>query len=104
MLRPLVWPKSLTGFKLQATSANIVVPCKRTQHVGPNNMRVVCQQCCARLHRPFMAHLKGCNIAQHCWTQHVWQCWIVLGALVFERSQHHQTCWIVTRAHVRFGL
>ena len=33
-------PKSLTGFKLYATSANIVVvPCKRTQqHVGPNNV------------------------------------------------------------------
>ena len=30
--------KSLTGFKLYATSANIVVPCKRTQHVGPNNV------------------------------------------------------------------
>ena len=32
-------PKRLTGFKLYATSANIVVvPCKRTQHVGPNNV------------------------------------------------------------------
>ena len=31
--------KSLTGFKLYATSANIVVvPCKRTQNVGPNNV------------------------------------------------------------------
>ena len=29
-------PKILTGFKLYATSANIVVvPCNRTQHVGP---------------------------------------------------------------------
>ena len=28
-----------TGFKLYATSANIVVvPCKRTQHVGPSNV------------------------------------------------------------------
>ena len=34
-------PKSLPGFKLYATSANIVVvPCKQMQHVGPNN--VVC--------------------------------------------------------------
>ena len=32
-------PKSLTGFKLCATSVNIVVvPCKRMQHVGPNNV------------------------------------------------------------------
>ena len=39
-------PKSLTGFKLYTTSANIfVIPCKRTQqvttlsqHVGPNNV------------------------------------------------------------------
>ena len=32
-------PKTLNGFKLYATSANIVVvPCKRTQHVGPNNV------------------------------------------------------------------
>ena len=31
-------PKRLTGFKKYATSANIVVvPCKRTQRVGPNN-------------------------------------------------------------------
>ena len=37
MLR-LVAPK-LTGFKLYVTSANIVVvPCKRTQHVGPDNV------------------------------------------------------------------
>ena len=45
----------LTGFKLYATSANIVVvPCKRTQHVGPNN--VVCcwptMSGCVRLHGP----------------------------------------------------
>ena len=51
-------PKSLTGFKLYATCANIVVvPCKRTQQVttllGPNNVG-----CCwptiswVRLHGP----------------------------------------------------
>ena len=34
----LHWPKRLTGFKLYATSANIVVPCKRTQHVGLYNV------------------------------------------------------------------
>ena len=46
-------PKSLTGFKLYATSANIVmVPCKRTQHVVPAMLRVVGQQCCVRLHGP----------------------------------------------------
>ena len=43
-------PKSLTGFKLYATSANIVVvPCKRTQHIRPNN--VVC--CWPIMLRPF---------------------------------------------------
>ena len=35
-------PKVLTGFELYATSANkcliVVVPCKRTQHVGLNNV------------------------------------------------------------------
>ena len=42
--------KSLTGLKLYATSANIVVvPCKRTQHVGPNN--VAC--CYPTMLRPF---------------------------------------------------
>ena len=41
--------QSLTGFKLSATSANIiVVPCKRTQHVGLNN---VC--CWPTMLRPF---------------------------------------------------
>ena len=35
--------KSLTGFKLYAISANIVVvPGKWTQHVGPNNVASVC--------------------------------------------------------------
>ena len=48
-------PKSLTGFKLYATSANIVVvPCKRTQQVttllGPTMLGVVGQQCWVRLH------------------------------------------------------
>ena len=40
----LVVPKvSVAGFKLYATSANIVVvPCKRTQHVGPNNAAFDC--------------------------------------------------------------
>ena len=47
-LRPFA--KSLTGFKLYATSANIVVIlCKRTQHVGPNN--VAC--CWPTMLRPF---------------------------------------------------
>ena len=50
-------PKSLTGFKLYATSANIVVvPCKRTQQVttllGPTMLGVVGQQCWVRLHGP----------------------------------------------------
>ena len=35
-------PKSLTSFKLYATSANIVVvQCKRTQHAEPNNVASV---------------------------------------------------------------
>ena len=39
--------KSLTGFKLYVTSANIaVVPCKRTQQVTT----LLAQQCCVRLH------------------------------------------------------
>ena len=51
------WGKSLTGFKLYATSVNIVVvPCKRTQQVttllGPTMLGVVGQQCCVRLHEP----------------------------------------------------
>ena len=50
-------PKSLNGFKLYATSANIVVvPCKRTQQVttllGPTMLGVVGQQCWVRLHGP----------------------------------------------------
>ena len=53
----LYGPKSLTGFKLYATSANIVVvPCKRTQQVatllGPTILGVVGQQCWVRLHGP----------------------------------------------------
>ena len=41
---------NLKRFKLYATSADIVVfPCKRTQHVGPNN--VVC--CWPTMLRPF---------------------------------------------------
>ena len=41
-------PKSSAGFKLYATSANIVViPGKRTQHVGPNNVAFV-------LHEPYV--------------------------------------------------
>ena len=51
------WAKSLTSFKLYATSANIVVvPCKRTQQVtillGPTMLGAVGQQCCVRLHGP----------------------------------------------------
>ena len=51
------WAKSLTGFKLYATSANtVVVPCKRTQQIttllGPTILGVVGQQCCVRLHGP----------------------------------------------------
>ena len=50
-------PKSLTGFKLYATSANIVViPCKRMKQVttllGPTMLVVVGQQCWVRLHGP----------------------------------------------------
>ena len=52
-------PKSLTGFKLYATSANIVVvPCKRTQQVttllGPTMLGIVGQQCWVRLHGPLL--------------------------------------------------
>ena len=48
-------PKNLTGFKLYATSTNIVVaPCKRTQHVGPNN--IAC--CWPTMLRPFARALR----------------------------------------------
>ena len=51
------WAKRLTGFKLYATTANIVmVPYKRTQQVttllGPTMLGVFGQQCCVRLHGP----------------------------------------------------
>ena len=44
MLHPLVsGSKSLTGFKLYAISDNIVVvPCKQTQRVRPNNVASIC--------------------------------------------------------------
>ena len=50
-------PKSLTGFKLYETSANIVVvSCKQTQQVttllGPTMLGIVGQQCWVRLHGP----------------------------------------------------
>ena len=69
-------PKSLTGFKLYATSANIVVvPCKRTQQVttllGPTMLGVVGQQCWVRLHGPksltgFKLYATSANKCQHC--------------------------------------
>ena len=52
------WAKSLTGFRLYATSANniVVVPCKRTQQIttllGPKVLGVVGQPCWIRLHGP----------------------------------------------------
>ena len=50
MLSRLHGPKSLADFKVYATSANIVVvPCKRMQHVRPNN--VAC--CWPTMLRPF---------------------------------------------------
>ena len=59
-------PKSLTGFKLYATSANIVVvPCKRTQQVttllGPTMLGVVGQQCLVRLHGPLQLQMCACK-------------------------------------------
>ena len=46
-------PKSLTGFKLYATSANIVVVHANGRNIlGPRFLRVVGQQCCVRLHGP----------------------------------------------------
>ena len=52
----LYGPKSLTGFKLYATSANnVMVPCKRTH--GNNN--VAC--CCTTMLRPFAWALTGLN-------------------------------------------
>ena len=58
MLRPFAdGPKSLTGFKLDATSAN-KLPILLWFHangrsmLGPTVLRVVAQQCCVRLHEP----------------------------------------------------
>ena len=50
------WMKFDTGqtssnnFQQVATTHNMV--CKRSQHVGPNNVGLVGQQCCERLHGP----------------------------------------------------
>ena len=57
MLHLLHEPKTLTSFKLYATSANTVVaPCKQRQQVttllGPTMLGVVGQQCWIRLHGP----------------------------------------------------
>ena len=58
-------PKSLTGFKLNARSANIVVvPCKWTQQVttllGPTMLGVVGQQCWVLLaNNEHCVHLRG---------------------------------------------
>ena len=53
-------PKRLTGFKLYATSVNIVVvPCKRTQHAGPNN--VAC--CWPTMLLPFAWALRADSVA-----------------------------------------
>ena len=55
-------PKSLTGFKLCATSANIVVvPCKWTQHVVPTMLHVVSQQCCILLANNVASICMGLN-------------------------------------------
>ena len=54
MLCPFAW----AGFKLYATSANIVVlPCERTQHVGHNN--AAC--CWPTMLRPFAWALTICE-------------------------------------------
>ena len=58
------WAKSLTGFKLYATCANIVVvPCKRTQQV---TTCVVGQQCYVRLHGPleYESFQSSCSFKQ----------------------------------------
>ena len=58
--------KSLTGFKLYATSANIVVvPCKRTQPVGRNN--VGC--CWPTMLRPFAWALTLRGFSVSCYKQ-----------------------------------
>ena len=58
----------MTGFKLYATSANIVVvPCKRTQQgttlLGPTMLGVVGQQCWVRLHGPLESVVCGMEIS-----------------------------------------
>ena len=69
----------LTGFKLYATSANIiVVPCKRTQQVttllGPTMLGVIGQQCWIRLHGPLVVShsvnfkMKYLNVKYRSWS------------------------------------
>ena len=79
------WATSLTGFKLNATSANtVVVPCKQTQQVttllGPTMLGVVGQQCCVRLHGPLV---KCCSLLRPMQTDatcanNYQQCWVLL--------------------------
>ena len=48
------WLKSLTGFKLCATTCNRV--CKRTQHITSNNV----ESCWSTMLRPFVRRLRMC--------------------------------------------
>ena len=54
--------KNSTGFKLYATNANkcqlVVVPRKRTQNVGPNNVASVCMGCNKIIYFSFKSYHK----------------------------------------------
>ena len=105
-------PKSLTGFKLYATSANIVVvPCKRSQHVGPNNvaccwptlLRVVGQQCCVRLHgplKPMQTDATSHNIVSPTMLGVVGTCCVVHA----NKRNNCQHCWRLSKEAMHSGL
>ena len=79
------------------TSANIVVvPCKRTQHVGPNNVGC-CWPTMLRLFcMGLKTHSNGRNKSQHCWAQHCWELLALVGTccVVYANERNNcQHCW-----------
>ena len=68
----LYGPKSLTGFKLYATSANtVVVPANGCNMLGPTMLRVVGQKCCVGLHGPLGSLVKHFFLAKEAGKLHL---------------------------------
>ena len=100
--------KSLTGFKLYATSANnVVVPCKRTQHVGPNNVASVCMGLKSRQTHACVYQIVSTNQKRSEWFRRIlyfislrlkWQCSKRNGPCFkgpCKRTQHvGRTCYV----------